>query len=168
LSDAQARVSSLYELYRNEIYYFLQAQGLIGSIAQEVTQDVFMDLFVAVKRGTQINSERAWLYTVAARAAADYWRHQHPKTLVGIDSDAAAADVPSAEPNPEFRAQHDERLHRVATGLRKLPRERRMCLQLRMRGLRYREIAEILQVSTSTVGEWLDSAIDRLRRESNG
>jgi RNA polymerase sigma-70 factor, ECF subfamily len=169
LSDLQARVSGLYEIYRDDIYRFLQGQGLNPSIAQEMTQDVFVDLFVAMRNGTLINSERAWLYTVASRAVADHWRRERPKAFGEVDSEsAAAAEVSSQDPNPEAQAEHEERVHRVAAGLLKLPRERRICLQLRMRGLRYREIAKILHVSTSTVGEWLIGAIDRLREEADG
>ena len=51
--ELQARVSALYETYRDGIYRFLMGQGLNPAVAQEVTQDVFVDLFVALKRETQ-------------------------------------------------------------------------------------------------------------------
>ena len=69
LPNNRERVSTLYDAHRDEIYRFLVAQGLIPAVAQEVTQDVFVDLFVALEKGTQMNSERAWLYAVAGRAA---------------------------------------------------------------------------------------------------
>jgi RNA polymerase sigma-70 factor (ECF subfamily) len=52
----------------------------------------------------------------------------------------------------------------VVAAFRRLPYEQRFCIQLRMQGLRYREIAKILNVSTSTVAEWIASAQERLRR----
>lgn len=166
--DVQARVGSLYETYRDGIYRYLQAQGLSPSVAQEVTQDVFVDLFVAIQKGTYIESERAWLYTVASRAAADHWRRERPRMFMELDSNPnAAVDLPSDENSPADQAEHQERLHRVAARLRKLPKERQLCLQLRMRGLRYREIGKILHVSTSTVAEWLVAAIDHLRKEAD-
>lgn len=167
--DAQERLSSLYETHRDGIYRYLQAQGLSPPVAQEVTQDVFVDLFVAMQKSTHIESERAWLYTVASRAAADYWRRERPKLWVDLDSNPAPAeDVPSGENSPAAQVERRERLGRVTSILRKLPKERQLCLQLRMRGLRYREIANVLKVSTSTVAEWLTSAIDRLREEADG
>lgn len=166
--DAQERVSSLYETHRDGIYRYLQAQGLSPPVAQEVAQDVFVDLFVAIQKSTHIESERAWLYTVASRAATDYWRRERPRMWVDLDSNpAAAADVPSGENSPADQAEHRERLQKVATRLRELPKERQLCLQLRMRGLRYREIGKILHVSTSTVAEWLVAAVDNLRKEAD-
>jgi DNA-binding NarL/FixJ family response regulator len=49
----------------------------------------------------------------------------------------------------------------------KLPKEQRLCIQLRRQGLRYREIADLLGVSTSTAAEWLSSAVDRLRGDGD-
>ena len=166
--DAKARVGSLYETYRDGIYRYLQAQGLSASMAQEVTQDVFVDLFVAIQKGTHIESERAWLYTVASRAAADHWRRERPRMWVELDSNPdAAVHLPSDENSPAAQAEHQQRLDRVTARLRKLPKERQLCLQLRMRGLRYREIGKILHVSTSTVAEWLVAAVDQLRKEAD-
>jgi RNA polymerase sigma-70 factor (ECF subfamily) len=162
-------VSVLYETHRDGIYRFLVGQGLNPSAAQEVTQDVFVDLFVALEKGTEMGSERAWLYAVAGRAAVDHWRREHAAMWSELDATpGATANVPSPESDPESQATHNERLLRLADGLQKLSREHRMCLQLRMRGLRYREIAKILDISTSTAAEWLVSTIDRLRKEANG
>jgi DNA-directed RNA polymerase specialized sigma24 family protein len=40
----------------------------------------------------------------------------------------------------------------------------RHCLHLRAKGFRYREIAEIIGVSTSTVGEAMQRVVKRLRK----
>jgi RNA polymerase sigma-70 factor (ECF subfamily) len=160
---------ALYEAHRDEIYHFLLGQGLKPEIAQEVTQDVFLDLFVALEKGHQIHSEQAWLYTVAARVAVDYWRREGRFMWVELDSDATMAGAArSREANPEAQAGHRERLAKIAAGLLRLPKEQRLCIHLRMQGLPYREIATVLCVSTSTAAEWLASAIESLREESNG
>jgi RNA polymerase sigma-70 factor (ECF subfamily) len=168
-SNARERVGLLYETHRDGIYRFLVGQGLNPTVAQEVTQDVFVDLFIALQKSTPLNSERGWLYAVAGRAAVDHWRHEHRQMWAELDSDqSGAARVPSLEITPEARAGHKERLTRVAAGLRKLSKEHRLCVQLRMQGLAYREIAKVLGVSTSTAAEWLLSAINCLREEANG
>ncbi len=166
-ADLEARVGALYEAHRDEIYRFLVGQGLNPTVAQEIAQDVFVDLFVALKKGTHIKSEQAWLYAVAGRAAVDHWRREHGRMWVELDSNPnATANVPSRESTPEEETGYQEQMNRVATSLRTLPRERRLCLELRMQGLRYREIAKILDISISTVAEWLVSAIDRLRADA--
>jgi RNA polymerase sigma-70 factor, ECF subfamily len=164
----QERVSALYETHRDGIYRFLVGQGLKPAAAQEITQDVFVDLFVALEKGTQVNSEQGWLYTVAGRAAVDYWRHERRPMWVELDSAPdIAAGIRSPEATPEAHAERWERLARIAAGLGKLPKEQRLSIHLRMQGLKYREIARILGVSTSTAAEYLVTAVERLREEAN-
>jgi RNA polymerase sigma-70 factor, ECF subfamily len=162
------RVVALYEAQRDNIYRFLVGQGLNPVAAQDVTQDVFVDLFVALEKGTQLSSEQGWLYTVAGRSVADYWRREYHSGSVESDYDPKVAEnVPSLELNPETRAANKQQTERVAAGLRRLPKEHRLCIHLRMQGLRYREIAKVLGVSTSTAAEWIGSAVSRLRGEAN-
>jgi DNA-directed RNA polymerase specialized sigma24 family protein len=60
-----------------------------------------------------------------------------------------------------------ERLRQVAKAMMLLPKNQRLGIQLRMQGLRYRAIAEIMDVSVSTVAEWLSLAVERLRSAAN-
>jgi RNA polymerase sigma-70 factor (ECF subfamily) len=163
----EARVAGLYEAHRDRIYRFLVGQGMEPAVAQEATQDVFVDLFVALrKNSSNIRSEQGWLYAVAARAAVDYWRRDKRPMWVELDGTAgfaATERVSSPEASPEAQTLERERLRRVADALQKLPKEQRMCVNLRMQGMRYREMAEILGVSTSTAAEWLTLAVERLR-----
>jgi len=162
--DLRQRVTALYEAHRNEIYRFLVGQGLGPAVAQEVTQDVFVDLFLALRKGTPLWSERRWLYTVAGRAAVDYWRREGRPVWVELDSQPEAAVAPSSrEATPEIQAADNQRLARISVALCRLPKEQRLGIHLRMHGLRYREIAGILGVSTSTAADWISAAVERLR-----
>jgi RNA polymerase sigma-70 factor (ECF subfamily) len=163
--DARTRTDALYSTYRDAIYGFLVAHGLSHAVAQDVTQDVFVDLFVALQKGTQLNSERAWLYTVASRAAVDHTRHARASMWTELDSPhrGIAFDFPSDAESPEVEAVHRQRLGQVASGLQTLSRKDRLCFELRMQGLSYREIGERMNVSTSAVAERLLSVIDQLR-----
>ena len=57
----------------------------------------------------------------------------------------------------------EERRSRLRTEIERLSVQQRACLELRAQGLRYREIGEIIGISTSAVGEFLRRAIERLR-----
>jgi RNA polymerase sigma-70 factor (ECF subfamily) len=167
-AGSQERVIALYETHRHKIYRFLVGHGLNAALAQDVTQDVFVDLFLALEKGTVMSSEQGWLYTVAGRAVADHWRREHRSIWVELDSNPAlGANIPSRESTPEAQAGNQEQISRVAAGLERLPKEHRLCIDLRMQGLRYREIGKILDVSTSTVAEWLASAVHRLRGDAH-
>jgi RNA polymerase sigma-70 factor (ECF subfamily) len=57
-----------------------------------------------------------------------------------------------------------EKLLRMHRAVETLSPQQRQCLHLRAEGLRYREIADSIGVSVSTVSEFLERALVRLRK----
>jgi RNA polymerase sigma-70 factor (ECF subfamily) len=157
-----------YEAHRVKIYRFLVGQGLDPDNAQELTQEVFVQLFVALKGGRKIESEQAWLYRVASNLAVNYWRREGGPMWVELDS---AQDVvensSSLDSTPEMAAVEGQKLRRVAAAMANLPKEQRLSIHLRMQGLRYKEIAKVLGVSITTVNTLLSVAVERLRSTAN-
>ena len=68
---------------------------------------------------------------------------------------------------PEQTVLEKEKLRRLANAMSSLTDSERECLLLRAGGLRYREIAEVLELSTSTVGDTVDRAIRKLAEKCN-
>jgi RNA polymerase sigma-70 factor, ECF subfamily len=162
------RVAALYEAHRERIYGFLVGQGLFAAKAQELVQDVFFKLFVALAKGGEIESEQAWLYSVASKMAVDHWRREGRPMWVELDAvPAVAENLRSKEMTPEAAAIREQTLRRVAATLARLPKEQRLGVHLRMQGLRYRDISKILGVSVPTVSGLLSTAVERLRSTAN-
>ena len=67
--------------------------------------------------------------------------------------------------NPEHSALAEERTRRLRAAIEKLPPQQRECMLLRSSGLRYREIAEILGINTSSVGSLVQRAMARLSED---
>ena len=167
-STPDERVAALYQANRERIYAFLVGQGLAPAKAQELTQDAFVNLFVALRKGKTIDMDLAWLYRVAAKLAVDYWRHEGRSMWVELESVPTVADnLRSKELTPEAAVVHLQKLKRVASALARLPKEQRLGIHLRMQGLRYRDIAKILNVSVPTVSGLLSTAVEHLRSTAN-
>jgi RNA polymerase sigma factor (sigma-70 family) len=60
-----------------------------------------------------------------------------------------------------------EKLRRLGEAILLLTDSERECLLLRAGGLRYREIAEVLEIPTSTAGDTVDRAIKKLAERCN-
>jgi RNA polymerase sigma-70 factor, ECF subfamily len=56
-----------------------------------------------------------------------------------------------------------ERMVRLRAAMIELSTAQRECLVLRAQGLKYREIAEVLNLSTSAVGENIQRGLERLK-----
>jgi RNA polymerase sigma-70 factor (ECF subfamily) len=162
--DLYSRVTALYETHRDGLYRFLVAQGLSPDTAQDAAQEVFIKLFAALSAGKKIECEQGWLYGVAARTAVDHWRRTRPAMWVPLEFEHQLEGGPAAEgASPETASIRMQQVRRVAAAMTRLRKEQRMCILLRAQGLRYREIAQDLGVSVTTVSDWLAYAIEQLR-----
>ena len=165
--SARERTAASYLEHRVQLYAFLVHQGLNPAVAQDLTQDVFVTMYSTLNSGKEIIAEKAWLYRVAARMAVDYWRREGRSMWVELDAVPGMADaVAEGKPLPDETAQQEQKLRRVGHAMTLLPKEQRMAIQLRMQGLRYRETADNLNVSTYNAADWLTTAVERLRRSA--
>jgi RNA polymerase sigma-70 factor (ECF subfamily) len=71
-------------------------------------------------------------------------------------------------PTPEQKLIQQEKFDLLRIAVASLTAPERQCLHLRTKGLRYREIAEILDMSTTTVAETLYRVIEKLAKEIYG
>jgi len=158
-------VADLFEAARDDVYRYLLTLGLVPAQAQEATQEVFLRLYAALRKGQRIGNMRAWVFRVA---------HNHGLTLRGREQRwlPFAADletrIPDEAGSPEQRLIERERNRNLGSALASLSPQQRQCLHLRTEGFRYREIGEILGIGDSSVGEFLRRAIVRLRRALDG
>lgn len=159
------RVTEIYLTHREEVFRFLVAQGLSTANAQDVTQEVFLKLFVTLRDGREVASEQAWLYRVAANRAVDYWRRERRLVMVELDAGSALAEtLESHDVRVDSLAEQEQHIRLLVAEIGRLPKEHRMCILLRSQGLRYRDIARILNIGVSTAADWLLAAVERLRR----
>jgi RNA polymerase sigma-70 factor (ECF subfamily) len=80
-----------------------------------------------------------------------------------IDDLTPAASPLARDLSAEDELLERERGERLREAMAKLSEVQRGCLVLRTQGLKYREIAETLGLSVSTVGETIQRGLERLR-----
>jgi len=158
-------VAELFEAAREDVYRYLLTLGLVPAQAQEATQEVFLRLHTALGKGQRIANTRAWIFRVA---------HNYGLTLRGQEqrwlpfNPDLEMRIPDGAGSPEQRLIERERNRNLGHALASLSPQQRQCLHLRTEGFRYREIAGILNISDSSVGEFLRRAIVRLRKALDG
>lgn len=157
-------VCRAYEQERDVIYRYLVAIGTEPHAAQELTQEAFLKLYVAVRKGKRIHSVRAWMFTVASNLALNQRRAESYRPTISADDAAAWMDT-LADPgsDPEKAVLQRERAVALQHAIGSLSAQQQICLHLRAEGFRYREIARMIGVSVPTVSEFIRRAIARLR-----
>lgn len=158
----QDQVSELYETLRDDVFRYLLLLGAGHEQAQELCQETFLRLYTELRKGTRLESPRAWVFTIARNCAMAAMT-----SAAAFESiDASLEDrLASSSPTPERSALDREKLQRLPKAVCSLSHQQRHCLHLRAEGFRYREIADIIGISTSSVGEFLRRAVSRLRKE---
>jgi len=155
----EEEVVGLFDQLREPLLRYLIGLGLAPEDGQEIVQETFLALFQHLVRGKPRTNLRAWLFRVAHNLALK--RRHAARRNQGLDADDLFVD---AGPTPEDQAVDRQRHRRLAAVLEGLERQDRRCLLLRAEGLRYREIAEILDISLGSVALSLSRSLARITR----
>jgi RNA polymerase sigma-70 factor (ECF subfamily) len=159
--EIQVRVVDLYEANRDGVYRALLAAGLDSGKAQEMTQEAFLRFYVVLREGGLVENARAWVYRVAHNLAVDSMTREAREMAI---PDSMIQTLSSNGSGAEKDLIDQEWRERFQAAVARLSTQQRMCLELRAQGLRYQEIAEVLQIRPSTVGEFLRRAVRQLRK----
>ena len=139
---------SFVELYRrrhNDVYRFVFAMAKSRSFAQDVTQEVFLNVLENASRfDSEKGTVRAWLFGCARHVTLDRlrlerrWTDDMPADLGTLDSDE--------------RLLADQRVERLHAAIARLPLEYREALVLfELQELTYAETATVLDCPIGTV-----------------
>lgn len=167
---------ALVHRYEQELYRYLARYLGDPTLAQDVFQNTFLQ--VHLKRELYENGRpvRPWLYSIATHQAVDALRKagRHPTISLDQRGGGGASDADAGslidllvgdEPGPLAELQSEERREWVRRSVEKLPETLRQTLLLAYhQDLKYREIAEILQIPVGTVKSRLHAALGKLQQ----
>jgi RNA polymerase sigma-70 factor, ECF subfamily len=159
------RVQALFEQLHIPVFRYVLRRMRNPGRAEEVAQETFLRLFRYLKEGRSVDNPRAWLFTVANNLAIDGSRDDSYIQDLDETTWKKIEDTRLDAADPEKLALHGERLERLRSIVLNLTPLQRECLHLRAEGLRYREIAELMDMSISTVADAVRRATLKISRE---
>lgn len=166
--------SVLVRRYEGELYGYLRRYLADGELAEDVFQNTFVQVFTKLDQYETGRPVRPWLYTIATHQAIDALRRQNRHQAVSLDQERdelAGAEFPqllglleSRGPGPLDQLQGDERRQLVRASVERLPDFLRQVVVLAyFQGLKYKDIADILDIPVGTVKSRLHAALMRLQ-----
>lgn len=154
-------IKRLFLAHRRELHAYLTRKLRDAEAAADLTQETFLRFAEQHKAGSAavIVHERSYLYRTAHNLAVDHVRQQRHEQTDAFP-DEALAEIPHDHPSPEQAVAGRDELDRVRAALLELPERTRQVFALaRIEGLTYREVAERLEISDSSVQKHLAKAI---------
>jgi RNA polymerase sigma factor (sigma-70 family) len=134
--------------------------------AEDIVQDVFIKLVESVGMFRLTGSLKSYLATCVANRSRDYIRRRiRQRNAMARQAEKTPAEIKSTI----HLAINSEQLQKLSNALTELPYEQREAIALRIHGnLRFRQIAELQNVSTKTVQSRYRYGLDKLRSTLNG
>ncbi len=164
--------------YERELYGYLRRYLQDASLAEDVFQNTFLQVYVKSGQYEAGRPVRPWLYTIATHQAIDAMRRNGRHQAVSLDESREGSGGRAGEgdlatllemlecrgPSPVDAATAQERKEQVRAGVERLPDFLRQVLVLAYyQGLKYREIADILRIPVGTVKSRLHAALVKLQ-----
>ncbi|HEX9745032.1 MAG TPA: RNA polymerase sigma factor [bacterium] len=163
--------SQLYERFYNYIFHLVKGKNYRFTVedTQDITHEVFMDLVKGLPNFKKRSVLKTYIYTLTLNRVRQHHRkfltvkrggNVEKMSLEDVEIDVA--DPRIANPEEETLEKHE--VEQIHNGLDQLPEDLREVIDLRYtRGMKYREIADQLDIPEGSVGALLQKALLTLK-----
>jgi len=169
----------LYARYKNAIYHYFFRQVHTGSVADELHQDVWLNIIKSSSSFNQQSSFKTWLYKIAHNRLIDHYRQCSRQPLHLVQSFAQKEDLTEEIPEidkqietannhssePDKALQEQQLSNALLRGINSLPEEQKEVFLLHEKSaLTLQEIALITESSFESTKSRLRYAVKKLRQ----
>lgn len=164
----------LFDRHRDPVYNFILRSCGRRSVADELVQEVFESVIEAADSYEPTAKFTTWLYTIARNSCIDAARRRSQVDVHSLnnpvggedDEERTYQDLLADDEARSGRVDADRKAFRdrLQEALEKLPEKQREVFILReISGLKFREIAEVVDAKVPTVKSRMRYALDTLR-----
>jgi RNA polymerase sigma-70 factor (family 1) len=161
-SGDQGAFREVYVFYYKRLYQFAYAFVKTREPAEEIVEDVFVRIWQQRETIGSIQNLRVYLYTAIKNSALNYLS-QKARQSVTEPFDHIHIGVVSPTATPEQILITAEIQQKIQTAVEALPPRCKMIFKLvREDGLKYKEIAGILNISVNTIDAQMAIAVKKI------
>ena len=157
-------VIELFDHLRDGLLRYVVSLGLGAHDAEDVIQEAFLSLFRHLRLGRSRANLRGWVFRVAHNLALKHRQRAQRRQAKGVAAEEALENHVDPAANPEEQLAKNQQQRHLLLAVAALSDADQLCLRLRAEGLRYREIADVLDISLGAVAKSLARSMERLMR----
>jgi len=163
--------SQLVEAYQHLVYNPVLGIVQNKEEAEDVSQDVFIQVYQSIKQFKGESKLSTWLYRIAITKSLDWQRRKNRKKRFAFVEGLFGADDSIKHDPPEFNhpgvaMENKEQAALLFKAIKQLPNNQKVAFTLnKVEGLSYLEVATVMQVTEASVEAFLHRAKQNLRKE---
>lgn len=160
LGNAQA-FRALYDLYFQKLWQFAKAIVKTKDSATEVVDEVFVNIWRNKASIQKIENLKVYLYTATRNKALTFLSKQAQQKLFNPFDDANVEIYDELSPDQQMITT--EIFHKIHQAVDNLPPKCKIIFKLvREEGLKYKEVAKVLQISENTIDAQMVIAVKKI------
>ncbi|MEO0237672.1 MAG: RNA polymerase sigma factor [candidate division WOR-3 bacterium] len=161
LKGDESSFKILFERYSQKVFMLVFSYTKDYEDSKDITQDIFLKVYTSLKDFKKRSKFSTWIYRISVNHAISFLRkNKKEKNLVSFDQ----INESEIEDYDEEKIEYDKKL--AERLLFELPENQRIAFILSQReGKKYKEIAEILNVSEKAVESLVYRARENLREK---
>lgn len=159
----------LYKLKYDDIFFL--AYKMLGNHhdAEDIAHDVVVKIFERIDQFENFSSFDSYVYSMVRNKSIDYLRKKsNHKENIGLNDNGTESEVVEDNKDllPHKKLEESDFADYIADIVRKMSPERQRCFNLFFgEDLKYKEIAEVLDISIGTVSSHIKRIKDTIKME---
>jgi RNA polymerase sigma-70 factor (family 1) len=159
--DDAAAYKELFLLYHARLISFSFSITKSKESAEEVVSDVFLKIWTKRTSLTRVNNFHLYIYIITKNISINYLVKQKREQSFSFDD--SLVEFKSIYPDPEQSMITSETFRRVHLAIQALPPKCQLIFKLvKEDGLKYREVAELLELSLKTIENQMTIALKKI------
>ena len=162
-------LNQLIDYYQNDIFRFVYYRIHHQADAEDLTQDIFIQVIKRIRSVKDPTLFKAWLYKIASNRITDFFRKKRFLFFMGTTSDLESEDCETSDKDsPETEVHRKEFTMRLKSLSKDLSKWEREIFLLRfVDDLDIKEIAVVLGKNENTVKTHLYRALQKFKQDRN-
>jgi RNA polymerase sigma-70 factor (family 1) len=159
--DDDTAFETFFHLFNNALIRFCIMYVHRREVAEEIVSDIFVKCWLNKKTLHSIQSPDTYLFVAVKNQSLNYLKKYSPIHLVQIDDTNEVKFINTHNPQAEYEKK--ELIFKLDQAIDALPQQCRIVFRLiKEDGMKYKEVAEILNISHRTVQTQLFRALKKL------
>lgn len=170
-SGSTDALEQIFRLYKNNVFNLVLGYVQNHEDAEEITQDVFVEVYKSASSFRQDASLKTWLYRIATNKALDFIRYKKRKKRFGLITSLFSPT--SGEPvlpfkekqHPGVELEDKEKAYYLFKAINALPENQKTAfVLLKVELLSQKEAAEVMQINEKALESLYQRAKANLRK----